>query len=295
MTVSTEKLKNSFLSVWGILILITLFFSLRYAGTNASAEKERPSESTPVTEAETGTAEITKPETICDTVIETEALYVFAENSKLSAKEVNGVLCLPLGELFLSCGASTDTVPEIEYDSELGILLLGERAIYAEGIFCDDGEIYIPDNLAISLFGATYDCGVIYGTELPNTHESYYNSEDLYWLSAIISAEARGECFEGKLAVGSVVLNRTESDFYPDDVKGVIFDTVGGVQFTPAASGSIYKEPTEESVLAAKVCLEGYRLDRSILFFYNPSISTSTYFTEKRTFVTSIGNHDFFS
>jgi N-acetylmuramoyl-L-alanine amidase len=45
--------------------------------------------------------------------------------------------------------------------------------------------------------------------------DTWYDEEDLYWLSRIISAEARGESLEGQIAVGNVVLNRMKSDRWP--------------------------------------------------------------------------------
>lgn len=122
-----------------------------------------------------------------------------------------------------------------------------------------------------------------------------YTDEDLKWLAAIISAEARGEPFEGMLAVGTVVLNRTESCLFPDTVKDVILDCRYGVQFSPVADGSIKLPPTSESISAAILCLQGFRTDPDILFFYNPSLSDSTYFRESRTYEFRIGSHEFYS
>ena len=122
-----------------------------------------------------------------------------------------------------------------------------------------------------------------------------YTDEDLKWLAAIINAEARGEPFEGMLAVGTVVLNRTESCLFPDTVKDVIFDCRYGIQFSPVADGSIELPPTNESISAAILCLQGFRTDPDILFFYNPSLSDSTYFREYRTYEFRIGNHEFYS
>jgi N-acetylmuramoyl-L-alanine amidase len=90
-------------------------------------------------------------------------------------------------------------------------------------------------------------------------------------------------------------MNRTESEEFPDTVKEVIFDRRYGTQFSPVDDGSIYLTPSEESVLAAKMCLDGYRTDPDILFFYNPSISESTYFRENRTYAFTVGSHEFFS
>ena len=124
--------------------------------------------------------------------------------------------------------------------------------------------------------------------------KNFYNSDDVYWLSRIISAEASGESLEGKIAVGSVVLNRKESRQYPNTIYGVIFDRKGGTQFTPVASGTIYKTPTQESIIAAKICLEGYNTDEAILFFMNPRIATSNWISKNRPYAFTIGNHAFY-
>ena len=87
-----------------------------------------------------------------------------------------------------------------------------------------------------------------------------YNDDDIYWLSRIINAEAGSEPFLGKIAVGNVVLNRVESSMYPNTVYGVVFDRKHGLQFSPVADGSIYRTPSKDSIIAAKICLEGYSL-----------------------------------
>lgn len=123
---------------------------------------------------------------------------------------------------------------------------------------------------------------------------AYYNANDLYWLSRIISAESAGESLYGQIAVGNVVLNRVRSKQFPNTVYGVIFDRVGGTQFSPVAMGTIYKTPSASSVIAAKICLEGYSISDEILFFMNPRIATSNWISKNRPFAFSIGNHDFY-
>ena len=125
--------------------------------------------------------------------------------------------------------------------------------------------------------------------------DDVYSYEDLYWLARIISAEARGEPFVGQLAVGTVVINRTQSDYYPDTIYKVIFDKVGGTQFTPASTGSVYREPTESSVIAAKLCLEGFSLDDGILFFFNSRLAAGSWITANREYTMTVGQHDFYS
>ncbi|MCQ2435741.1 MAG: stalk domain-containing protein [Clostridia bacterium] len=122
----------------------------------------------------------------------------------------------------------------------------------------------------------------------------YYNSGDVYWLSRIISAEAQGEPIAGKIAVGNVILNRVNDGSYPNSVYGVIFDKKYGTQFTPAASGTVYNTPTEESIIAAKICLEGFSYSEEILYFMNPEIAVSTWIARNRKYAFTIGNHAFY-
>lgn len=192
-------------------------------------------------------------------------------------------------------------------DAEAGksYIISGDRAIPcskrdAEVCVIDCGEPYAPIEPLLSAAGlrATEIIGneiCIWGVPTFPEAKDIYSEEDLYWLSRIISAEARGEPFIGQLAVGTVVINRTGSKYYPDSIYEVIFDRLGGVQFTPTSTGSIYREPTESSVLAAKLCLEGFSLDDGILFFFNSRIAAGSWITANRTYTMTVGRHDFYS
>lgn len=162
------------------------------------------------------------------------------------------------------------------------------------------GELCAPIEALVSASGQSLVYGasgeiIIKGTPSFPSADEVYDSEELFWLSRIISAEARGECFEGQLAVGCVVINRTEHRSFPDTIYEVIFDNKFGVQFSPAHSGSVHKTPTESSVRAAKLCLEGFSLSDSILFFFNSSLAAGSWITSNRTYTLTIGNHDFYS
>lgn len=121
-----------------------------------------------------------------------------------------------------------------------------------------------------------------------------YTDDELYWLSRIVSAESSGEINKGKVAVANVVLNRVESTDFPNSIYGVIFDTKYGVQFTPISNGSIYRNPTTDSVTAAKRALLGEDVSRESLYFLNPDQATSSWIVKNRPFFKRIGNHDFY-
>ena len=122
-----------------------------------------------------------------------------------------------------------------------------------------------------------------------------YNQDALYWLSRIISAEAKGEPLLGQIAVGNVVLNRVRHRDYPNTIYGVIFDRKHGTQFSPVSFGTIYNPPSQSAIIAAKICLEGYSISGSALFFLNPRLATNNWIVKNRPYAFTIGNHDFYN
>ena len=131
-------------------------------------------------------------------------------------------------------------------------------------------------------------------TKVFKSAKEVYNENDLYWLARIINAEAGGESLMGKIAVGNVVINRKNSRSFPNSIYGVIFDRKYGTQFSPVAIGTIYKTPNAESIIAAKICLEGYTVSDEILYFMNPRLATSNWISRNRPFAFRIGNHNFY-
>ncbi len=171
-----------------------------------------------------------------------------------------------------------------------------------EGLFTYNDVMYVPLRQIAKAFG--FECEYDpydHGTYLTRKtaaiapEEEYYDEEDLYWLAKIINAESGAEPFLGKIAVGTVVLNRVDSDEFPSTVYDVIFDDKNGVQFTPTANGAIEEEPCEDSIAAAKICLEDDRLSDDILYFLNEKIATSLWIVENCTYVMTIGSHDFYT
>ena len=104
-------------------------------------------------------------------------------------------------------------------------------------------------------------------------------------LAAIIECEAGGESYEGKLAVGSVVMNRVASSYFPNTVVGVIYQ---GGQFSPVASGryaTVLARGAESScVQAARDVLAGNRTIGALYFRRNTGTIEGTV----------IGNHVFY-
>ncbi|MBE6709331.1 MAG: copper amine oxidase [Ruminococcaceae bacterium] len=170
------------------------------------------------------------------------------------------------------------------------------------GIIIRNDIMYVPVRALCIAFGAaltwngtSYTVNINKGSGTIRSGASFYDSDEVYWLSKIIHAESRGEPLTGKIAVGNVVLNRVRSKDYPNTIYGVIFDKKYGVQFSPVADGSINLEPDTESIIAAKLCLEGYTVSTSILFFINKNIADNMWVTNTRPLAVSIGKHDFYA
>ncbi|MEG6616774.1 cell wall hydrolase [Peptococcaceae bacterium 1198_IL3148] len=120
-------------------------------------------------------------------------------------------------------------------------------------------------------------------------------NEEMYWLARIIEAEAEGESYIGKVAVGNVILNRVNSSQFPNTIYGVIFDKQQGyTQFSPVLDGRIYNTPSNESISAAQAALGGQRPVGDALYFLNPSKSQSFWITKNRQYMATIGDHQFY-
>ncbi|ETI69570.1 cell wall hydrolase [Neobacillus vireti] len=115
--------------------------------------------------------------------------------------------------------------------------------------------------------------------------------KDLF--ARLVEAEAKGEPYEGKLAVATVVLNRVESPQFPDTVTGVINEVVGDAYaFSPVQNGEITKPASEESTQAVEEALKREDTLHDSIFFYNPKIATDNWIRSRQT-VETIGNHVF--
>ena len=164
-----------------------------------------------------------------------------------------------------------------------------------------DGHVYVPVRPMAKAFsldlewdGSTRSVKLYTTGKRTKWASEVYNEDEVYWLARIINAEAGSEPFLGKMAVGNVVLNRVRSSLYPNTIYGVIFDRKHGLQFSPVGNGTIYNTPNAESIIAAKICLEGYSVSNTALYFLNPRIATSFWIVNNCTYEFSIGRHDFY-
>lgn len=135
----------------------------------------------------------------------------------------------------------------------------------------------------------------LYGLAASSSNNNSFDSGDVYWLARIIEAEAGGESYEGKVAVGNVILNRVNSKDFPNTVYTVIFEYYGRIpQFSPVAEGTIYNTPSQESINAAKDAINGFRPVGNATYFFNTSKAAGTWILNNKQFVATIGGHTFY-
>ncbi|RJX16918.1 MAG: spore cortex-lytic enzyme [Ammonifex sp.] len=115
------------------------------------------------------------------------------------------------------------------------------------------------------------------------------NRDSVTLLARVIMGEAADEPFEGKVAVGAVILNRVQSASFPHSVAGVIFQPGA---FESVANGQIWRELTTEAVRAAEAALSGWDPSGGALFFWNPYKPVSAWIWS-RQIITQIGRHVF--
>ena len=117
------------------------------------------------------------------------------------------------------------------------------------------------------------------------------HTSDLQLLARAINGEARGESYEGQVAVGAVILNRVKHSDFPNTIAGVIYQPGA---FTAVSDGQI-NVPIDESssvVKAAQDALNGWDPTNGCVYYFNPNTATNKWIWSK-TIVTTIGKHHF--
>lgn len=108
-------------------------------------------------------------------------------------------------------------------------------------------------------------------------------------LSKIIHAEAKGEPYLGKVAVGAVIINRTKNPSFPNTIAGVVYQPQA---FEPVANGTINQPAGEDAKRAAREALAGSDPTGGCIYFYNPATAKSKWIWS-RPIVKKIGKHNF--
>ena len=128
---------------------------------------------------------------------------------------------------------------------------------------------------------------------IPNNENAASGGQtsDLQLLARAINGEARGENYEGQVAVGAVILNRVKHPDFPNTIAGVIYEPGA---FTAVSDGQINHPISEDSTVykAARDAMNGWDPTNGCVYYFNPNTATNKWIWSK-TIVKTIGKHHF--
>ena len=131
----------------------------------------------------------------------------------------------------------------------------------------------------------------VYNSEKDVRAASY--SSDVQLLARAVNGEARGEPYEGQVAVAAVILNRVNHSSFPNTISGVIYQPGA---FTAVSDGQI-NEPIATNSTVYKACqdaLNGWDPSYGAIYYFNPDTATSAWIWS-RPLIVKIGKHRFCS
>lgn len=117
------------------------------------------------------------------------------------------------------------------------------------------------------------------------------SKSDMQLMARAINGEARGEPYEGQVAVGAVILNRVRSSKFPNTIAGVIYEKGA---FTAVSDGQINVPIEENSTVykAARDAMNGWDPTGGAIYYFNPDTATSDWIWS-RPLIKKIGKHRF--
>lgn len=117
------------------------------------------------------------------------------------------------------------------------------------------------------------------------------NTSDVQLMARAINGEARGEPYEGQVAVGAVILNRVKDSRFPNSISGVIYQPGA---FTAVSDGQINVTISEGSTVykAAQDAINGWDPTSGCVYYFNPLTATNKWIWS-RPLVKTIGKHRF--
>lgn len=135
---------------------------------------------------------------------------------------------------------------------------------------------------------------VILIKSLKNENISYAASStdsDVQLMARTINGEARGEPYEGQVAIGAVILNRVKDSRFPNTVAGVVYQKGA---FTAVSDGQINHPISEGSTVykAAQDAKNGWDPTGGCVYYFNPQTATNKWIWS-RPLVKTIGKHRF--
>ncbi|MCL1789610.1 MAG: spore cortex-lytic enzyme [Oscillospiraceae bacterium] len=115
------------------------------------------------------------------------------------------------------------------------------------------------------------------------------DQSDINLLARMISAEGRGEPYEGQVAIGAVIVNRMNHPSFPDTIAGVLYQDGA---FTALVDGQFNEPVADSAYSASRDALSGWDPSGGAIYYHNPEKHNNA-FMNSRPVIKRIGNHLF--
>ena len=130
-----------------------------------------------------------------------------------------------------------------------------------------------------------------YSLASQNQGSNSQHASEAQLLARCVNGEARGEPYDGQVAVAAVILNRVKHEAFPNTINGVIYQPGA---FTAVTDGQI-NVPIDVNSTVYKACqdaLNGSDPSGGAIYYYNPAKTTNKWIYSRQV-VKTIGNHKF--
>ena len=115
------------------------------------------------------------------------------------------------------------------------------------------------------------------------------NNNNVTLLARVVNGEARGESYEGQVAVAAVILNRVSHSSFPNSIAGVVYQPGA---FDAVSDGQINAPIQSSCMQAARDAMNGWDPTGGAIYYYNPNTATNKWIRNRRI-VAVIGKHVF--
>jgi len=207
---------------------------------------------------------------------------------------LSGIAYATLGDRLLGRGSTGQEVNELQ--SKLAQLGYGVGPI--DGKFGPKTEAAIRDFQSDRGLRVDGLAGTQTTTELMRLTSQSTNASgkaignkniDANLLARCVNGEARGEPFEGQVAVAAVIINRMSDPAYPKTIADIIYQPQA---FSSVDDGQINLPPSASALRAAEEAINGSDPSGGAEFFFNPAKTSNRYIRSRPT-IKQIGNHIF--
>lgn len=194
-------------------------------------------------------------------------------------KILNGLTMVPIEQL---AAVFQGSACSYDWGSNVYVVVTGA---YLAGSAVQPAVSYQPDASSSSYYQPAATAAS-YSYYQPS---GYYDPQALDLIARVINTEAGSMSLEGKVSVGNVIMNRVASPEFPNTVYGVIYQRN---QFTVINSARFQLAPSEASLTAAKMALDGVNYVPGAMF-YNVS-GMRTWASRNRSYLMTFAGHDFY-